>query len=295
MLFFERQKTLRGEWPTIFSRDSFPQEARTQTWQIFSDYFSHDTAKTIVNGLRFSIGVYMLNNKGVTKNILDMQEHNYEKELNTFFHNGLLNSSEKEKTEYAFTVLEIACMYLDHNKQYEAIDQINYRLRLAGVGYKFVTDQLIPIDDEHITAISVDPVISLLNQHQFGDTYQYFKQAFIDYREGSDKSMESAIDNTVKACEALLKHVLKAKEIEYPSNWTYMRLIQAARDNNLFPQVSDNNIGSLIANLKTLGEIRNKAGGHGENEKNTSDRVVRLAITHAAANILFIAEEFLEN
>ena len=62
MMFFERQKTIRGEWPTVFSRDSIPENVRIQCWQLLDpdEYICEE----IVQSLRHTLGVFKLNNYG---------------------------------------------------------------------------------------------------------------------------------------------------------------------------------------------------------------------------------------
>lgn len=288
MLFFERMKTQRGEWPKTFEKNHFPNEARTQCWQLLDGKV--ETIPTIVIRLRHAIGVYSLNRSGFG----DLG-HDYDAELQVFFHSGIDGGHTTRDVEYALTVLE---MMLQECNEYRgkdaAVELVNYRLKLAGVGYKFSADSLIPVDDEELTNEAVIPAISLLNREEFTDAYNYLRQAFNDYKEGTTESSQNAIDNTVKSIETTLKIIFNDLGINYGSKDSYMPLLQKAAENGLFPMISSDKMAPITNELKALGEIRNKEGGHGRPGQKVADKAVRLAIHHATANLLYIVETYLE-
>ncbi len=286
MLFFERQKTLRGEWPKTFSRDSFPENVRIQCWQLADP--DPDISKAIVLQLRLAIGCIALNKKG-----MDDYEHNWRAELGWCFLRGMENVRPQRNVEYALSILELL-VHFGRQHNYQLPKQINDRLRLGGVGYKICEDKLIPIDDEHLTETAIIPAVSLLNQSEFSSSYAYLHQAFLDYREGTPKSLESAIDNTIKAQESLLKHIFDQIEITYNDKDTYMPLVLKAKEHGMFPNIDDDKLAPLMNQLKGAGSLRNREGGHGAPNKKATDRLVRLAIHHATANMLYIAETYLE-
>lgn len=290
MLFFERMKTQRGEWPKTFEKNHFPDNARTQCWQLLSPKIRN--FEIIVQILRHAVGVYRLNNAGVPS-AYSSRAFDYRAELQNFLHNGLNGGSTPQDIDYALTTIELMAQKSGYDSE-NAIDAVNYRLRLAGVGYKYVDGQLVPIDDEELTNDAVIPAISLLNRDEFTDSYKYLRQAFSDYKEGTNESSQSAIDNTVKAVEATLKIIFSALKIDYSPKATYAPLIQIAAENGLFPGIAEDKLSPVVNMLKALGEIRNKEGGHGAPDKKVSDKAVRLAIHHATANLLYIVESYLE-
>ena len=74
-----------------------------------------------------------------------------------------------------------------------------------------------------------------------------------------------------------------------------MPLLEKAKDNDLFPQISNDKLAPIINELKALGELRNKKGGHGKTKDDTKAKAghARLAMHHALANMMFIAETYL--
>ncbi len=286
MLFFERMKTQRGEWPKTFEKDHFPDNARTQCWQLLAPKVRD--FKEIVENLRHTIGVYELNHRGHNADYFS-----YRVELQNFLHAGMDGGNSPTDIEYALTVIEMMAQDSGYGSN-NVLEAVNYRLRLAGVGYKYIDGQLIPVDDQELTNDAVIPAISLLNRDEFTDSYNYLRQAFSDYKEGTNESSQNAIDNTVKAVEATLKVIFSALKIGYGPKATYAPLIQIAAENGLFPGIAEDKLSPVVNMLKALGEIRNKEDGHGAPDKKVSDKAVRLAIHHATANLLYIVESYLE-
>jgi hypothetical protein len=92
-----------------------------------------------------------------------------------------------------------------------------------------------------------------------------------------------------------MKTIFDATNIPYDAKATYSPLMEIAQKEKFFPDIASDKIKTALVNiLKGLGEIRNKAGGHGSPDKRATDRLVRLALHHATANMLYIAETYLE-
>ncbi|PKR57294.1 hypothetical protein [Thalassospira lohafexi] len=290
MLLFERMKTQRGEWPKTFEKDHFPDNARTQCWQLLEPHTREYSR--IVEILRHAIGVYHLNKAGFP-NRQPSRRFNHKAELQAFLHEGLDGGNSPQDIEYALTTIELMAQNSGYDSE-RAIETVNYRLKLAGVGYKYIDRQLVPVDDEELTNDAVIPAISLLNRDEFTDSYNYLRQAFSDYKEGTNESSQSAIDNTVKAVETALKIIFSALDIDYGPKATYAPLIQIAAENDLFPGIAEDKLSPIVNMLKALGEMRNKGAGHGGPDKKVSDKAVRLAIHHSTANLLYIVESYLE-
>jgi len=289
-LFFERLKTERDEWPKMLVVDIFPENVRWQCWHIWERKFtdSEEEAKIIVNIMTQHIGLkYLAPQSGVHRF--------YSSELEKFFIKGLDNISEMDNVNYAFSVLELMCQQISYNNKTLIVD-INKRLRLGGIGYKFINNKLFSIQDEHLNDSCIVPAITLLNNPEFSEAYEYVKKAYDDLRGAQNTSLESAVDNIQKAAECLLKKIFSKLDIPYGSKDTYMPLIQKAADNNLLLPCNGDKLNPLLPNindtLKRLGEIRNKIGGHGKVHAGITDAMSRLAINHAMADMLYIMESY---
>lgn len=303
MLFFERQKTLRNEWPSVLRRDIFPVSVRVQCWQIverFSGGRSYHASDKFYE-LCSRVSAQMCHSLGVMELPVKDEVRHYNASDKERLHTYLIELSEKNKTEieYALSIIELFAVHIAEvfrgQNLNRLVEAINFRLRLGGVGYKIIDRQLVPVDDDHLTETAVIPAISLLNRPEFEAAYKYLHQAYLDYRGGSDKSLENAIDNTVKAGESLLKHIFDKLGIPHGPKDTFQPLIQKAKENGLFAEIEDDKLAPLTNALKAVGSLRNKKSGHGAPDRKATDKLVRLALHHATANMLFIAESYLEH
>src|SRR5690606_15408944 len=69
----------------------------------------------------------------------------------------------------------------------EAIDEINYRLRQAGVGYQLEDQRLIRVDSQYVHAEVVKPALALLSGQDFEGPRQEFLAAHQHYRAGEHR------------------------------------------------------------------------------------------------------------
>ncbi len=294
-LFFEREKTRNGEWPNTLSIDIFPSQVREQCWQAWENsYFPRENSSyqdnlyKIVKILRERLGKQCLTakKKQIFSSIHGYVD-NYREELREFFLNGFEGGENSENIKYAFTVLEIIC-----SLQPKIINKVNTYLKRGGIGYNFTNGILVPFSDENLLETSIKPLISLLNQPCFKHTYEYYLNAFKNYREGD---YQGAIDNCVKAFECLLKTIFAERGIEYEEELTLNPLIQKAYESRLFLDISEDKITSIPNLLKILGDVRNKRAGHGGKDKTNDPKLVKFAITQAACNMLYIMEIHLQS
>lgn len=296
MLFFQRQKSLRDEWPKLFQTDSFPETLKAQLWIIFEDFVERRSylglekhCERISKKLCREIGLYELNHAG-----------SWAEEIKHFLNYGLNNATHEENVEYQYTALELIVQELSGlSGHYNLVQELNQKMRLAGVGFKIIDNTLIPFEHEELTEITVKPAMGALGHEDFEEAGNYMHKCFQDFKGGTSADLENAITNCTKACESVLKVILEKKGIEYNTNDTYMPLIQKAKEAGVLLEVSDDKFSpllkSLTNDLKALGELRNKHGAHGQKQSSANDRIARLAISHASANILFLAECYLES
>jgi hypothetical protein len=93
----------------------------------------------------------------------------------------------------------------------EAIEELNVRLREAGVGYQFENGQLIRIDFQFLHQEVVRPALQILRDPLFAGAQEEFLNAHAYYRSGENKD---AIVNAHKAFESTLRVICDAK------NWS---------------------------------------------------------------------------
>ena len=157
----------------------------------FIQSYIEEASNSIVTQIRHAIGVRQLNANGNRGDIYGSQYYP-SNELRTFLLKGMPDAKAQQNVEYMLSALEMMCQVLKEGYARNipwTVEQINYRLRLGGVGYKFAGGMLIPVDDENLTNSAVIPLVSLLNQPEFLPAYKYLAQSFNDYKSSAPKAL----------------------------------------------------------------------------------------------------------
>jgi hypothetical protein len=249
-------------------------------------------------------------------------------ELREFFCKGLNKCDENTNFRYALTVVEEICKGLgkklieelekinkvpikSHHKVGEklknvkkivdTIDEINYRLKEARIGWTFDVDagkfgELIRIDNDVTYQLAVKPAFRLLSDSRFQESASNFLKAFESYQEGSQKGRESAVDYAVKALESTIRNICVIKEYSIDKNATLKPLIQTLIDNKFLPKYQDDFLNALPKIFMTGGGvIGNRETRHGKEDskaKETSalltDNLVNFVLSQTASTIVFL-------
>jgi hypothetical protein len=172
-----------------------------------------------------------------------------------------------------------------------AIEELNFRMREAGVGYQFESGEIIRVDSEYIHSEVVKRALTLLGESGFEGPQKEFLQAHELYRQGPNTA-EDAITNALKAFESTLKVVCDRERWKYPENATAAPLIKIVFDNGLLPAYLNSSLGSLQSLMTGLPTVRNKSGGHGRGSsaRTVPGYLVAYALHLAATNIVFVVE-----
>jgi hypothetical protein len=171
----------------------------------------------------------------------------------------------------------------------EALEDINFRLRDAGVGFQF-EGTLIRIDSQFAHAEIVKPALDLLNRPGFEGPQSEFLRAHEHYRSGSYKE---AINEAAKAFESMMKAVCDLKGWAYPKGARASDLLKVLRAEKLWPEYLDNSFDQLLATLGSgLPKVRNEEGAHGQGSvpKAVPAFVAAYALHLSGAKIILIAE-----
>lgn len=172
----------------------------------------------------------------------------------------------------------------------DAIHEINYRLRQAGVGYQVEGRNLIRVDSQFIHAEVVKPALALLSGRDFAGPMEEFLSAHQYYRAGDYRQ---AVSMAASALESTFKAIFDQKGWEYRKGARISDLVRVARENRLWPDYLDNSFDQLVATLQSgLPKIRDNDASHGQGAKpkNVPDYIAAYALHLAASKIVFIAE-----
>jgi len=170
------------------------------------------------------------------------------------------------------------------------LEEFNYRLKVASVGYAYEDGQIIRIDSRLIHEEVVKPALRILQAKGYEGPRKEFHQAFDHLRAGDHKD---AIVWANKAFESTLKAICTKKGWVFNKGARASDLIKVVRLNGLLPAYLENSFDQLAAVLSSgLPQVRNNEGGHGDGPVplSTPEYVAAFAIHLAAAKIVFLTD-----
>jgi len=174
----------------------------------------------------------------------------------------------------------------------DAIAELNFRFRDAGLGYQIENGEIIRVDSQFVHAEVVKPTLQFLSDRRFAGAQQEFLDAHAHYR---NAEFEDAIVDALRAFESTLRAICDIKRWTYPQGARASDLIRIVRQNDLLPTYLDQTFDQLVATLQSgLPKVRNEAGGHGQGRevRSTPGYVAAYALHLAATDILLLAEAF---
>jgi len=258
-LFSKRQKRLRGDVPDVFVYDDVPQPLRVQLVQILQDGIGPDQEY-----LQFYSGIHV---------------------------------------EHVIDIVEVGLRAVDtvirqRNWQYigcsvspdDTISEANSRFKEHGVGFEYISGEMIRVDSQLIHNDVVKPALKLLSDKRFKGANEEFLKAHEHYRHGRNKE---CLTECLKAFESTMKIICDIKGWGYQPRDTAKKLIETCMNNGLFPTFLQSHVGNLRAILESgVPTVRNKLGGHGQGSAVTSvsDATARFALHSTATNIVMFVE-----
>jgi len=171
-----------------------------------------------------------------------------------------------------------------------AAEEINYRLRQAGVGYQVEGARLIRVDSQFVHTEVVKPTLTLLSGRDFEGPRQEFLAAHQHYRAGEHRQ---AVAMAANALESTFKAIFEQKGWTYNNGARISDLVKVARANGLWPDYLDTSFDQLVATLQSgLPKIRDNDASHGQGArpKDVPAYIAAYALHLAASKIVFIAE-----
>lgn len=183
-----RQRRLRGELPDIYTYDDIPKALRVQIIQIMTevlggtlDYHLNQSGRDVQTNIRVSYQIIVtLLRKDLGVFSLPHADRSYS---NPIHENFLAELTEfllaEEDVELVLSAVELICEVIEnraskrsyrgrdraHETSKDAIDEINARFKLHGVGYEYAR-QIIRVDAELLHAEAVKPALLLLKRSE---------------------------------------------------------------------------------------------------------------------------------
>lgn len=172
----------------------------------------------------------------------------------------------------------------------EAIGEINYRIRQAGVGFQIENLRVIRVDSQYIHSEIVKPTLSLLAEEGFDGPRQEFLAAHQHYRAGEHRQ---AVAMAANALESTFKAVFEQKGWTFNKGARISDLVKVGRANGLWPEYLDASFDQLIATLQSgLPKIRDNDASHGQGARprEVPAYIAAYALHLAASKIVFVSE-----
>jgi hypothetical protein len=172
-----------------------------------------------------------------------------------------------------------------------AIAEANARFQEAGVGYQYVSGDVIRVDSEIIHKEVILPVLKLLHDPIFASAEKEYLEAHEAYRHGR---LEECIVSCGKAFESVLKVIGAKRDWVIKENDPASKLIQAAVESGFLATYSRASLNHLKGLMESsTPTFRNKAGGHGAGQvaRDVPTHLAAFQLHQTAAVILFLAEQ----
>lgn len=87
----------------------------------------------------------------------------------------------------------------------EAIEELNFRFKESGVGYRYEDGKIIRVDSTYTHSEIVKPVLTLLHNSKFKGANEEYLKAHEHYRHGRNKE---CLTECLKAFESTIKIIL---------------------------------------------------------------------------------------
>jgi len=300
-LFSKRRKRERGETPDVLQYDSLPMNLRVQIVHIVTGMYGtphfhggNDAARgysLVAQALKEEHGVFEL---------VQHPKDDLSDVINFFL--------TQKDVELALDVVELLFRYAvvtiakqQHYRRLNAdvrmtpeqgVGYLNARFREHGVGYEFVSMEIVRVDNQLLHAEAVKPALAFLSQKEFRGPNAEFLEAHSHYRKGD---FDDAVVNAAKAFESTLKTICDLRGWKYEANATAKPLINVVMTQGLLPSYFESQLSGIRQVLESTVTMRNKDAGHGAGStpKDLPEWFCRYAMNVTASAITFLIEAHL--
>ncbi len=299
-LYSKRKKATSGEAPDVFKYDVIPHPLRIQIIYLLRDTLGAETLAryhpaTVAEAYRQIVKI--LKNEFGVFDLCGEQRPNEADELFNFILSHRDNDQVLDAIELSFSFIDKFTRnyaYLSRDGANEAADaalsELNYRFKEHGIGYQFVSGEIIRVDSQLIHAEVVKPALSLLNSEMYAGAEEEFLKAFEHYRHGNTKE---ALVEALKSIESVIKSICKKRGWTVASTAPAKDLIQICFDKGLIPSFWQSHFSGLRSILEAgVPTARNKLGGHGQGDQVTPvpGHLAAYVLHQTASAIVFLVE-----
>lgn len=274
-LFSKRQKRLRGGEPDVYQYEILPAALRVQIIHAMCDALGrpHERANSdcwhiISDQLCREYGLFSL------PTAKQRGGRNFFEEVADFFLSTEDTGEALDVVELCFKTVDSTSRNYnfmwrhDANKVADAsIDELNKRFQEHGVGYQFVSGEIVRVDSQLLHLEVVKPALRLLESKAYAGPQEEFMRAHEHYRHGNAKE---ALNECLKSFESLMKSICVKRGWKVTGKETASSLIKVCMENGLIPafwQTQFTSLKSLLEGAVPAG--RNNLAGHGQGAETT--------------------------
>lgn len=297
--YSRRKRASSGETPDVFRYDVFPEKLRNQIVQILQAAIGpyvdgggypapREVYDPIVDAMREELGVF---------NISGFRNIDKSDELFSFLANHHNIDELIDAIELSLVLLDT---YVGPNAHFfkgfarktaeQAISEFNERLMEAGIGYQFVSGNIVRVDSFAMHSEIVLPALVLLSEPGFEAANSEYLSAHEHYRH---RDFEPCLMECAKSFESVLKIISAARGWGASESDTSSRLIQAAVDAGFLNNYLQAGFTSLRSMLESGVPVpRNKSAGHGAGttQRTVPAELAAFQLHQTGAAILFLVE-----
>ena len=296
-LFSERNKESMDE-VDVYSYDNIPTSFRNQLFFIVHDTIDELNEKISNSDIDFWEIIHngFCREKGL-KGMTDGFRY-YTRSVEGFIDKSS-DTDLLDFIDYAFHYFWFAAQKIAKTNPYyrtesiyqNAISELNERFQQHRLGYEFINEVLIRIDNKFIHHEYVKPALKLLHAKGFEGAEEEFTKAFDALRNHDNKD---AIINAEKAFESTMKTICAKRGFSFdPEKDAAKRLISILKDKGYFPGYMEDHLNIVVKALENgAPTIRNKTSGHGQGEEivEIPESYAEYAIGLVAVNIVFLVD-----
>ncbi len=267
-LFSKRQKRQHTEVPNLFIYDQIPRPLRVQIVHIWNHAFGPPrvygspaprTYQTIIDVLCEEYGVFRLEEGHHPVEVLSnflLREHNIDRVLDVI-ELSFQAIDRVVRNDRNYGLLAGSDITADM-----AIEELNTRFIEHGVGYQYVSGEIVKKDSEFLHKEVTRPALSLLQDGRYKGAEDEFLRAHEHYRRGNIKE---CLTECLKALESTLKTICQIRGWKYQPTDTAKPLLDLCFKNGLVPEWLQTHYSGLRSALESgIPTIRNRLSGHGQ-------------------------------
>lgn len=290
---YSRRKRQLEPASDVYLYDILPNKLRVQFIQImdealgefsFDNFEGNEAWAALVDMLRKELGTFQLARAG-----------NRRDEFVAWFL-GTTNIDELlDAVEFGCRIIDTAIR--NDNLHFSAnadklLSELNARFQEAGVGYQYVSHEIIRVDSQLLHKEVVLPALQLLSDSKFAGANSEFLEAHRQFRAGD---YEQCLTECCKAFESVLKVIAKAEGWAVSQTDPVSKLLKSAFDAGLIPPYLQSEFDGLKAVLQAgIPTVRNKTSGHGTGAipRVVPQHLAAFQLHQTAAAIVFIVEAY---